>query len=58
MKDYQDLLGRIAIALAIVIFGLVIANSLEAGFSNLHSAIFSMGESIRDGLIKVSNQST
>jgi len=47
---------KIAIAIAIVIFGFVVAGALTAGFSNMHSAIVNMGDSIRDGLIKVANQ--
>ncbi|MDD2438534.1 MAG: hypothetical protein PHF41_13490 [Massilibacteroides sp.] len=56
MKEYQDLIGKIAIAIAIVVFGFVVAGALTAGFSNMHSAIVNMGDSIRDGLIKVANQ--
>ena len=56
LKEYQDLIGKIAIAIAIVVFGLIVAGALTAGFSNMHSAIVNMGDSIRDGLIKVANQ--
>lgn len=56
LKEYQDLIGKIAIAIAIVIFGFLVAGAITAEFSNKHSAIVNMGDSIRDGLIKVANQ--
>lgn len=51
MKDYQDLIGKIIIAIAIIISGFLISNALNAGFSNIHSALVNMGDLIRDGLL-------
>lgn len=55
MKDYQDLIGKIIIAIAIIISGIMISNALNSGFSNIHSGLAYIGELIRDGLIKGSN---
>lgn len=52
MKDYQDLIGKIIIAIAIIISGILISNALSAGFSNIHSGVTHMGELIRDGLLQ------
>jgi hypothetical protein len=52
MKDYQDLIGKIIIATAIVISGVLISNALSLGFSNIHSGLVYMGELIRDGLLQ------
>lgn len=52
MKDYQDLIGRIIIAIAIIISGVLISNALSAGFGNIHSGLAYMGELIRDGLLQ------
>ncbi len=53
MKDYQDLIGKVMIAIAIIISGLLISNALNAGASNIQSSISDMGDLIRDGLLKV-----
>lgn len=52
MKDYQDLTGKIIIAIAIIISGLLISNALNSGASNIHSGISYIGELIRDGLLQ------
>jgi hypothetical protein len=52
MKDYQELIGKIIIAIAIIISGFLIANALNSGASNIHHGITHMGEIIRDGLIQ------
>ena len=52
LKEYQDLIGKIIIALAIIISGILIANALKLGFSSIHSALVGMGELIRDGLLQ------
>lgn len=52
MKDYQDLIGKVVIAIAIIISGVLIANALSIGFSSIHSALVGMGELIRDGLLQ------
>lgn len=52
MKDYQDLIGKIIIAIAIIISGFLISNALNSSVSNIHSGIIHMGEFIRDGLLQ------
>lgn len=32
MKDYQDLIGKVVIAIAIIISGVLISNTLKLGF--------------------------
>ncbi len=39
MKEYQDLIGKIIIAIAIIILGVMITMALEAGFDQLEQAI-------------------
>lgn len=51
MKDYQNLIGKIIIAIAIIISGLLISNALNSSASNIHSGITNMAELIRDGLL-------
>jgi hypothetical protein len=53
MKDYQDLIGKIIIAIAIIVSGVLVANALNSGFSNIHSALINMGDLIRDGLLQI-----
>lgn len=57
MKDYQELIGKIIIAIAIVVAGLLIANALNSGFTNIHSALAYVGELIRDGLLQIGSES-
>ena len=52
MKDYQDLIGKVIIAVAIIISGVIISNALNSGFSNIHSGLGNVGELIRDGLLQ------
>lgn len=52
MKDYQDLIGKVVIAIAIIISGVLIANALSTGFGSIHSALVNMGNLIRDGLLQ------
>lgn len=40
MKEYQDLIGKVVIAAAIIISGLLIARALSIGFGQLHDVIF------------------
>lgn len=47
MKNRQDLIGYLLIAIAIVIAGILIANSIRAGFSSLGNAIGYHAELIR-----------
>ena len=41
MKEYQDLIGKIVIAVAIIIAGVLIANAIEAGCASIGSQIAS-----------------
>ena len=41
MKDYQNLIGKISIAAAIVLAAIMIANSIEAGCASIGSQISS-----------------
>lgn len=50
MMDYQDLIGQFIIAIAIIISGVLIANVLRAGLSDINSGLAYMGELIRSGL--------
>jgi len=50
MEDYQDLIGKIIIAIAIIISVVLISNTLNSGFSNINSGLAYMGELIRGGL--------
>lgn len=52
MRDYQDLIGKVVIAISIIISGVLIANALSTGFSSIHSALVGIGELIRDGLLQ------
>lgn len=53
MKEYQDLIGKIIIAVAIVIAGYLIA---QAGLE-IADKLFPLGEMIRDGLLQSSSAS-
>ena len=39
MKDYQDLIGRLLLAAAVLAAGLLIANAVEAGCASIGSQI-------------------
>ena len=41
MKDYQNLIGKIMIAVAIVIAGVLIANAVKIGYGEIGSQIAS-----------------
>ena len=41
MKDYQNLIGKIIIAIAIVIAAMMISNAIEAGCASIGSQISS-----------------
>lgn len=57
MKEYQELIGKIIIAIAIVLAGSLVANALNLGFANIHSAIGDLGTFIRDGLLQIGSAS-
>lgn len=56
MKEYQNLIGKIIIAIAIIIAGILIANAISSGFSNISSALSQMGGLIRDGLLQIGSE--
>lgn len=41
MKDYQDLIGKIIIAIAIIIAAVMLSNAIEAGCASIGSQISS-----------------
>ncbi len=52
MKNYQNLIGLLLIAISILIVGVMVSNSIHDGFTMIFTAIGSLGEYIRDGLIQ------
>lgn len=52
MKEYQDLIGKTMIAIAIIIAGFLIAQAITAGSSSIHSGLAYAAEMIRDGLLQ------
>lgn len=50
----QNLFGYFLIAVAIVIAGIIIANSIRSGFSNLGGSLAYLAELLRSGLIESS----
>lgn len=52
MKNYQNLIGLLLVAISIVIAGILISNSIDHGFSGLLSSVNNLGTLIRDGLIQ------
>lgn len=50
MKEYQDLIGKTLIAIAIVVAGVLIAQAISGAGSNIFSAFSNIGTLIRDGL--------
>ncbi len=40
MKEYQDLIGKVIIALAIIVSGILISRALSIGFYSLGEQIF------------------
>lgn len=57
MKDYQDLIGKLLIAIAIVIAGVLIAGAINDTGGNMFSALDHLGTMIRDGLLQIGSAS-
>jgi hypothetical protein len=57
MKEYQDLIGKIIIAIAIIIAGFLISQAITIGSNSVLSAIDSLGTLIRDGLLQLGSES-
>ena len=47
MKDYQNLIGKILIAAAIIIAAFIIANAIENAGANIHQGLTYTGELLR-----------
>ena len=56
MKDYQNLIGSIIIAIAIVIASVIIAQAIEGSGNNNMSGLNSIGTLIRDGLLQIGSE--
>lgn len=50
IKDWQMLIGLLAIAIAILVGGFLIAQEIQRAGSNLFQGVVSLGELIRTGL--------
>ncbi len=57
MKEYQDLIGKIIIAIAIIIAGFLISHAITIGCNSVLSGIDSLGTLIRDGLLQLGSES-
>lgn len=47
MKDYQNLIGKIIIAAAIIIAAFIIANAIENAGTNMYQGLTYVGELLR-----------
>ncbi len=56
MKEYQDLIGKIIIAIAIIIAGFLISQAIITGSNSVLSGIDSLGTLIRDGLLQLGSE--
>ncbi len=56
-QEYQQLIGRLLIAIAIVIAASLIAGAFTNGIANLTSAISNLATLIRDGLLQIGSAS-
>ena len=57
MKEYQDLIGKIIIAIAIVIAGYLIAQAINGAGLQISNRLSHLGELIRDGLLQIGSAS-
>lgn len=57
MKEYQDLIGKIVIAISIIIAGFLIAQAITTGSVNINSGLSSIATLIRDGLLQAGTAS-
>mgnify|MGYP000877801968 CR=1 FL=1 len=53
MKEYQDLIGKIIIAIAIIIAGFLISQAITTGSSYISGGLGNVGTLIRDGLLQL-----
>lgn len=47
MKEYQNLIGKIFIAIAIIIAAFIVANAIENAGANIHQGLTYTGELLR-----------
>lgn len=52
MKEYQDLIGKIIIAAAIVIAGALVAQAVMGAGQEIASHLSNLGTLVRDGLLQ------
>ena len=57
MKDYQNLIGKIIIALAIVVAGILIAQAIDGVGDRIFSATHHLATMVRDGLLQIGSAS-
>ena len=57
MKEYQNLIGKIIIAIAIVIVGYLIAQAVSGAGLEISNKLSHLGELIRDGLLQIGSAS-
>lgn len=57
MKDYQNLIGKIIIALAIVVAGILIARAIDGVGDRIFSATDHLATMVRDGLLQIGSAS-
>lgn len=57
MKEYQYLIGKIIIAVAIVISSYMFAQAITGAGREISSSLYNMGELIRDGLLQIGSAS-
>ena len=56
-EEYQNLIGKIIIAIAIVIAGYLIAQAISGVGLEISNKLFHLGELIRDGLLQIGSAS-
>lgn len=52
VKDYQNLIGKIILAAAIIIAAVIVADAIEYAGSRINSGLTYMAELVRDGLLQ------
>lgn len=57
MKDYQNLIGKIIIAIAIVVAGILIAQAIDGVGDRIFSATDHLATMVRDGLLQIGSAS-
>lgn len=57
MKEYQDLIGKIIIAAAIVIAGALVAQAVMGAGQEIASHLSNLGTLVRDGLLQAGSAS-